>query len=176
MINIRFVRHGTTNLNGQGYVATKMDLPLNENGVKMCMENKFKEGNFDTVYCSPYKRTVETAKLLYSYKQPIISPLISQRDMGVLNERFKSEFNIEYLEQVRNYIINPENSEVLEEIIRRLNEFFEVIKSNNNTNSNILVVTHNGIMRIIKKEFMNTETYEDSNNLGGFCMKLEKKK
>ena len=42
--------------------------------------------------------------------------------------------------------------------------------------SKILIVTHNGIMRIIKKYFLDYEYNYETNNLGKFVMKLERKK
>lgn len=176
MINLEFVRHGTTDLNGKGYVATKEDLPLNENGIRTCIQNRFEKGRFDNIYCSPYKRTIQTAQLIYPYKQANISDLITQRNLGVMNEHFKNEFDIEYLKQIRDYLVNPPNAEGLEEIVNRLNKFFDMVSYDNMDESKVLVVTHNGIMRIIKKEFMNSKTYEDTTNLSSFSLKLEKKR
>lgn len=174
MINITIIRHGTTDLNGKGYIGTKKDFPLNANGIMQCLESKYNIGTFDNVYCSPYIRTIQTANIVYPYKAPIISNLITQRDMGVLNEHFKTEYNVSYLKKVREYLINPANAESLDDVKKRLNLFFEILSNENYENSNILIVTHNGIMRIIKKEILNYAEYEDTNNLGGFSMKLKK--
>lgn len=175
MINLKFIRHSTTNLNGKGYVATQKDFPLNEKGIKKCIENRFEQGEFDRVYCSPYKRTIQTAQLIYPYKEAEVSSLITQRNLGIMNEHFKYEYEIEYLSQIRDYLINPQGAETLNDIVKRLNDFLNIVSHENIDKSNILVVTHNGIMRIIKKEFLNNLEYEDSKNLGGFTMKLLKK-
>lgn len=103
----------------------------------------------------------------------IFSNLI-QRDLGVLNEKMKKDYSIEYLKAVREYLVNPENSETLEDIMKRLNNFFEYIKLHHDDNSKILVVTHNGIMRIIKKFYLNEVNNIDSQNLGQFKMILKK--
>lgn len=86
----------------------------------------------------------------------------------------KKNYSIEYLKSVREYLVNPENAETLEDIMERLNDFFEYIKLQHDDNSRILVVTHNGIMRIIKKFYLNEVNNIDSQNLGQFKMILKK--
>lgn len=89
-------------------------------------------------------------------------------------KKMKKDYSIEYLKAVREYLVNPENSETLEDIMKRLNNFFEYIKLHHDDNSKILVVTHNGIMRIIKKFYLNEVNNIDSQNLGKFKMILKK--
>lgn len=171
-MNITFLRHAKTDLNGKGFIATKLDYPLNEIGRNQCKLCLFKEGSFNNVYCSPFKRTIETAKLVYPYKSPIITENIAQRDLGILNEKFKKDYDDNYLKLVREYIINPENSETLEQILKRLDDFFAELFISQNKNDKILVVTHNGIMRIIKKFYMDQDMEIETKNLGSFtfCM------
>ena len=173
-MNLTFLRHGTTDLNGKGLIATKLDYSLNNNGKKQCMENIFSKDDFSIVYSSPYKRTLETAKFVYPYSEPIILPCIVQRDLGVLNEKYKKDYTKEYLRLVRDYIVNPEGAETLNDIIIRLDYFFDYVKLNNGENANILVVTHNGIMRIIKKYYMNETHNIESENLGKFTLTLKR--
>ena len=173
-MEVTFLRHGKTDLNGKGYIATKLDYSLNEIGIKQCLDNIFVANSFDCVYSSPYKRTVETAKIVYPYQEPIVLSYLVQRDLGQLNEKFKKDYNIEYLKLVRNYIVTPKGAESIQDIICRLNLFFEYIKLQHDDNSQLLVVTHNGIMRIIKKYYMNKENNLDSENLGQFKLILKK--
>lgn len=173
-MNLTFLRHGTTDLNGKGLIATKLDYSLNDNGRKQCMENIFAKDDFSIVYSSPYKRTLETARLVYPYSEPIILPCIVQRNLGVLNEKYKKDYTREYLKLVRDYIVNPEGAETLNDIIIRLDCFFDYVKLNNSENANILVVTHNGIMRIIKKYYMNETNNIESENLGKFTLTLKR--
>lgn len=169
-----FLRHAKTDLNGKGYIATKKDYFLNEIGREECLRNVFPPDSFNSVYCSPYKRTIETAKIVYPYLEPVILSNLMQRDLGILNEKMKKDYSIEYLKAVREYLVNPENAETLEDIMERLNNFFEYIKLQHDDNSKILVVTHNGIMRIIKKHYLNEVNNIDSQNLDQFKMILKK--
>ncbi len=173
-MEVTFLRHAKTDLNGKGYIATKKDYFLNEIGREECLRNVFSPNSFNNVYCSPYKRTIETAKIVYPYLEPVILSNLVQRDLGVLNEKMKKDYSIEYLKSVREYLVNPENAETLEDIMERLNDFFEYIKLQHDDNSRILVVTHNGIMRIIKKFYLNEVNNIDSKNLGKFKMILKK--
>ena len=171
---VTILRHGTTDLNGKGLIATKLDYSLNDNGKKQCIENIFAKNDFSTVYSSPYKRTLETARLVYPYSEPIIVPCIVQRDLGILNEKYKKDYTREYLNLVREYIVNPEGAETLNDIMIRLDCFFDYVRLNSSDDDNVLVVTHNGIMRIIKKYYMNETNNIESENLGKFTLTLKK--
>ena len=173
-MEVTFLRHAKTDLNGKGYIATKKDYSLNEIGREECLRNVFPPDNFNSVYCSPYRRTIETAKIVYPYLEPVILSNLMQRDLGILNEKKKKDYSIEYLKAVREYLVNPENAETLENIMERLNNFFEYIKLQHDDDSKILVVTHNGIMRIIKKFYLNEVNNIDSQNLDQFKMLLKK--
>lgn len=173
-MEVTFLRHAKTDLNGKGYIATKKDYFLNEIGREECLRNVFPPDSFNSVYCSQYKRTIETAKIVYPYLEPVMLSNLMQRDLGILNEKKKKDYSIEYLKAVREYIVNPENAETLEDIMERLNNFFEYIKLQHDDNSKILVVTHNGIMRIIKKFYLNEVNNIDSQNLDQFKMLLKK--
>lgn len=175
-MQLYIVRHAVTELNGKGYLATKQDPGLTSEGIKECEKMRYSEGDFDNVYCSPYKRTIQTAKLLYPYKEPIVTELITQRDFGSLSEHFKEEYSEEFLEKLRNYKIDREDLEDISEIMHRLFKFFEMVAENNDEQSSILVVTHNGIMRVIRKQFLFGTKYEEERNLKGFSMQLEKKR
>lgn len=175
-MELTFLRHAQTSLNGKGYIATKLDYSLTLEGIEECKKNQFLMDIFEDVYCSPYKRTYETSKLIYPFKEPIKNNLITQRDLGVLNEKFKMEFSKEYLSLITNYKINPTGAESLEDIIKRVTMFFELLLNNYDEKSKILIVTHNGIMRVIKKYFLDYEYDYETNNLGKFVMKLERKK
>lgn len=169
-----FIRHAETDLNGKGYIATQLDYHINERGIYQCVNSVFEEKDFDAVYCSPSKRTKDTARLVYPYKEPIVSPLISQRNLGILNEKKKWECDKEYLKSVRAYIVNPENAETLNDLKRRIDMFFNLVREQQSDDNKILVVSHNGIMRIIKLYYMSEVEEVDTKNLGGFTYKLKR--
>ena len=134
----------------------------------------FEENEFNAVYCSTFKRTQDTAQLVYPYKKPIITPLITQRNLGVLNERKKYEYDVEYLKVIRSYIVNPENAETLTDLKKRIEKFFNLLRKQQANDDKILVVTHNGIMRIIKQYYMFNNEEMETEYLGKFTYKLMK--
>jgi len=132
------------------------------------------EKDFDAVYCSPFKRTQDTAKLVYPYEEPIVTPLITQRNLGILNEKKKFEYDAEYLKAVRNYLVNPTGAETLDDVKRRIDMFFDMLKTYQAENDKILIISHNGIMRIIKQYYMFSTEEIETKNLGQFTYKLVK--
>jgi len=173
-MELTFLRHAKTDLNGKGFIATNLDYPLNDLGKQKCAENIFVNGQFNSVYSSPFKRTIETAQIVYPYMNPIVTSLLTQRNLGELNEKKKIDYDEQYLKLVRNYLVNPKDSESLEHIIARLDIFFNYLKDNQVESDNVLVVTHNGIMRIIKKYYLKEQAEIDSDNLGQFQITLKK--
>ena len=173
-MELTFLRHATTDLNGKGFVATQLDYQINKNDIEQCKQIVFKENEFNAVYCSTFKRTQDTAQLVYPYKKPIITPLITQRNLGVLNERKKYEYDVEYLKAIRSYIVNPENAETLTDLKKRIEEFFNILRKQQANDDKILVVTHNGIMRIIKQYYMINNEEIETKYLGKFTYKLLK--
>lgn len=173
-MELTFLRHGMTDLSGKGYIATQLDYSLNETGFEQCLNNIFPVNNFDCVYCSPCKRTIETAKIVYPYLEPIILSFLIQRNLGELNEKLKKDYDKDYLKLVRDYIIDPEGAESINDVLFRLELFFEYVSSHHDDNSRLLVVTHNGIMRIIKKYYMKDENNIESKNLEQFKLILKK--
>ena len=173
-MEVTFLRHATTDLNGKGFVATQLDYHINEDGIKQCQQLVFKENDFNEVYCSPFKRTQDTARLVYPYREPIITPLITQRDLGVLNEKKKWEYDVEYIKAVRTYLVTPENAETLTDLKIRIDMFFNLLKDQQADDDRILVVSHNGIMRIIKQYYMCNYEEIETKNLGGFTYKLKR--
>ena len=173
-MEIIFLRHATTNLNGKGFIATQLDYHLNENGIMQCKQMIFKENFFNEVYCSPFKRTKDTAQLVYPYKEPIVTPLITQRNLGILNEKKKWEYDSEYIKAVREYLVTPEKAETLEDVRKRIDMFFKLLKKQQTDNDKVLVVSHNGIMRIIKKYYMSNYEEIETKNLGEFTYNLKR--
>ena len=175
MINIYFIRHAQTEHSGKGYIALDVDSPISNEGINNCKENCFKKEMFDNVYVSPTKRAKQTAKFLYPYKDAKETKLIAQKKQGEISGHFRDEYDEEYLDKLRNYEIIPNGAEDIETVLKRVNRFLDlVIKENPNT-SNVLTITHNGIMRIIAKHFGGLDLYLNSKHLEGFIIKLNPK-
>ena len=128
---IYIVRHGQTDWNLNGRYGGRIDVPLNECGIKQAKQirEELKNISFDVVFSSPLIRAYTTAQIVCD-NDIIKDDRIIERNNGDLEGRLKSEItdNIENIIDFRN----------------RINNFFDDITTNYK-NKNILVVTHAGV-------------------------------
>ena len=140
---IYIVRHGQTKYNVEGRYGGRIDVPLNEKGIKQAYElhEILKNIKFDIVFSSPLKRALKTAEIICN-NDILKDDRIIERDNGDLEGKLKSEilkfpdfndpnekrYNIENIIDFRN----------------RIYDFFSDIK-NNYKGKNILIVTHAGV-------------------------------
>ena len=163
---IYFVRHGQTNWNLEGRIQGQTDISLNETGFMQAKEIKRKLENikFEKVFCSPLKRALETAKVIYDGKI-IIDDRIKERNNGELEGKLKSE-----IKKMPDFN-NPDSSECNIEPIKVFNEriklFLDEI-TRKYKNKNILVVTHAGVCIYVKCYFEGEPT---ENNFESYKLK-----
>lgn len=163
---IYFVRHGQTNWNLEGRIQGQTDIPLNEKGLLQAKEikEKLKGIKFEKVFCSPLKRTLQTAKTIYD-GEIIIDERIKERNNGELEGKLKSE--------IKNFpdFNNPDNSEYNIEPIKsfngRIKSFLDEVKQTYK-DKNILVVTHAGVCIYVKCYF---EGEPNKNNFESYKLK-----
>ena len=89
---IYIVRHGQTDYNVIGRYGGRIDVPLNEEGIKQAHELKemLKNIKFDLVFSSPLKRAIKTAEII-SDNEIILDKRIIERDNGELEGKLKTE-------------------------------------------------------------------------------------
>lgn len=138
---IYIVRHGQTDYNLEGRYAGRIDIPLNEKGIKQALEIKeqLKDIKFDYVFSSPLIRAYQTAKLI-SDNKIIKDDRIIERSNGELEGKLKTEIK----EQI-NFNDPLEIRYNIESIIdfrNRIKDFFDEITK---YKGNILIVTHAGV-------------------------------
>ena len=70
---IYVIRHGQTDLNKVGRMQGRLDLPLNEYGIKQAenLRDKIKDIKFDYVFSSPQERAIQTAEIATGLKVTI---------------------------------------------------------------------------------------------------------
>ena len=140
---IYIVRHGQTKYNVEGRYGGRIDIPLNNNGIKSAKElrDKFKNVKFDYVICSPLIRTQQTAKIITN-KSLILDERLIERDNGELEGKLKSE--IQELPDFNDPNENKYNIESITNFRNRIEDFFCEIDEKYK-GKNVLIVTHAGV-------------------------------
>lgn len=138
---IYFATHATSKDNEAGIVSGWKDVELSELGVKQAKElgKRFKNIKIDLICCSDLKRAVDTVKIAFGDKYPII---IDKR----LRELNYGDFNGQPKEKVEGMKIicikKPfPNGESYEQAIDRTDEFYEELKEKH-SDKTILIVGH----------------------------------
>ena len=146
------LRHGETDYNVQGKFQGQIDIALNENGKRQLEEvvKEFKNIKIDVIFSSPLSRALEMAKKIGESKkmQVMIEPRIIERSFGDL----EGKYGIDNFEQkVESYHI-----EKIEELKIRVFSFLEDI-TKQYPKDNILIVTHEGIAKMIEAFYYGEE-------------------
>lgn len=160
MIEIYFLRHGETTANVQGIMAGRIDCSLTPKGMDDAKKlSEHLDIKFDAFYCSPLKRTQQTLNAIFPNQQFIIDDRLTEVDSGSWQGKPKKELPQEYKLYINgNY--DPPNGEKLQDVDGRILSFLGDIFHKYKNDEKILVVTHNALMRNLRRLFF--ETYEDN--------------
>lgn len=161
-MNIYVLRHGQTDWNKEGLILSRENMPLNETGIDQANEaSQIVENlDYDLIISSPLIRTLQTAEIVNREKNKkiIVDERLIERDAGVLSGKngkdkiFKDYWNLD---------AHYDGLENLDELFARVKNFIEDIKEKYK-DKNLLIVTHNGICRMIRIYF---EGYPKSRNI-----------
>lgn len=154
MTTYYFVRHGTTDFNGQGVYFGKTDSPLNVEGILQAKELgiSLSEIHFDEIYTSPMKRCIDTARFITEMRKPHVHDELSELDFGRwegLNFRQCSEKDPEEFRKWSADYRNtaPPEGEKYTEFYTRVRRFYEdVLIQKEGT---ILIVAHKGVLQLL---------------------------
>ena len=143
---IYIVRHGQTDWNVEGRYAGRIDVELNEKGVRQAeiIRESMKNIKFDLVFSSPLKRAYKTAQIICDDDNQNINidERIIERSNGDLEGKLKSEIDVEI--DFNNPDEKRMNIENIVDFRNRITNFFESI-TKKYKGKNILVVTHAGV-------------------------------
>ncbi|WP_141430636.1 histidine phosphatase family protein [Bacillus sp. 03113] len=150
MLRLFITRHGETVWNTQKKLQGWKDSDLTEKGIKnaLSLGNRLKDIEFQSIYSSPSKRTLMTAKLILGdRKQPILKD-DNLREMNLgdwegLTHDFLQKNDPEDYHAFWNtpHLYIPKSGEGFYQLLERVKDIFRRIVSEND-NGNILVVTH----------------------------------
>ena len=161
------VRHGQTDWNIQKRIQGRTDNPLNEVGIMQAHETKeiLKNEKIDLIICSNLKRAKQTAEIINENRNiPMkYDDSIIEISYGENEGKNASEFDyvgIWYIDKCVKY----KDAENVNDVIKRVYTFLDNIKDYEE--KNILLVTHNGVCRVINTYFNGIPTDKDIIKLG----------
>jgi len=146
-MNLYVVRHGQTDWNIQGLIQGATDIDLNSTGIKQAQEtaNLLKNINLSAIYCSPLKRTIDTASTINKYHNLniITDKRIIERNFGNFEGTNLLKNKYDYWDYSLN--LDSNNVETIHLLFNRVRNFLlDIYETYKNTDSNILLVTHGG--------------------------------
>jgi len=149
---IYVVRHGQTDWNVVKKLQGSTDIKLNEAGVKQAKElaDKIKNIKIDICFCSPMKRTRKTCEIAFSGKIIFDNRLI-ERAYGNYEGTAAIKSN-PWFHDAWNAKKQIDSAESIPEIEKRVFGILDEIMANYK-NKNVLIITHGGVIRIIKSYF-----------------------
>ena len=167
-MKLYLVRHGRTEWNINKLIQGRIDVPLNEIGIKDAKRNskKLKNIKFDVCYCSPLKRAKETADIIIDKKcDIIISDLITERDVGRLEGTTINSYKAKNFWDINN-VNNDDGVETSIDLLARTKKFLDFLRKEYKEET-ILIVSHSGT---IKAMHFNIVGYnKDTNFMDFYC-------
>ncbi len=167
MPKIVFIRHAESEYNRDVIWAGRVDCSLTEKGIESAKKiGNTIENNFDAIYCSPLKRAKQTLEAIFPNAKPIYDERIIEISIGEWEDKKKDLFDTHLRELFRKGLYTPPGAESHQDVDKRACNFVEELFEKYKNNERILVVTHNGIIRSIKRNFLEPAPNLMSTNLG----------
>lgn len=155
MVKLMFIRHAQTELNKAGVFTGRIDCSITKEGFEQAKEVlKDNEKNFDYIYCSPLKRTKQTLDAIIPNSEPIIDERITEISIGEWEGKKKESFDKTLVALYRIGQYTPPGAETTTQVDKRVCNFIKGLFDTYKHNEKILIVTHNGVMRSIKRNFV----------------------
>lgn len=147
-MELYLVRHGQTKCNLLNIANGILDEELTEKGISEAQElnRKLLDIKFDCIYVSSLKRAIKTSKIIKPNSEIIVDKRLMERDLGEFtNKPIDYKKRKKYWEYGNNCDYDMES---LLNVFNRVYEFLDEIKKKHE-NDKILIVTHQGICRIV---------------------------
>jgi broad specificity phosphatase PhoE len=160
-MSLYVVRHGQTDWNKERLIQGRIDIPLNEEGIKQARITKKKlEGiELDAIYVSPLTRAKQTAAIIAEGRNvPLfIDERIQEEYYGDLEGKPRS--GEIYLKQRQSFFKRYPHGEGYLDVVARVYPFLNEIKEKHK-GQNVLLVCHGGMSRVINTYFFDMENDE----------------
>ena len=155
MLNLTFIRHAETTLNKSGIFCGRTDCDVTSEGLEKAKNLlKDEEKYFDEIYISPLKRTKQTLDVIIPNSNPITDERIIEASLGEWEGKNKSSVSQNLLALYRVGKYTPLGADTPKDVDKRVCSFVESLFGKYKSNERILIVTHNGVMKSIKRNFI----------------------
>lgn len=157
MTRIYVVRHGETEGIIAGRMEARKDSPLTDAGVEqaVALENRLMDVQFAKIYSSPSQRAVRTASIIKGHQTAEITldEHLYEIDIPDWDGRSREEVaqsDPVLFDQFSNYpeLFHPVRGESFQDLQKRVTDFVKWIQDKN-TEENLLIVTHSGVIKMI---------------------------
>lgn len=157
-INITIIRHAPTEYNKNNIFMGTKDILVDEmelvgDRIEKIRNNKYLQGVYDW-YSSPLSRAVETAKAITINKNIVLDDRLIERCLGDWQGLNKDIVKLNYPEAFIggkiDFYHTPINGESYEKLVLRISEF---VVEKSKDSKDLVVVTHNGVFRVMKSLF-----------------------
>lgn len=160
MIDIIFEAHGTTWDNESHKASGHNDVELSYLGMKQSgeMGDRYKDDQFDAIFCSDLQRAYKSAEIGFVYKDwPIIKDArLRECDYGDLTQHPSEEVDKEKPKRVKKPFPNGES---YEETSLRMRSFLEDLLKNYD-NKRVMIIGHRATQFGLE-HWINGKSYED---------------
>lgn len=152
-MKILVTRHGETEWNRKNLILGRTDIPLNDTGI---MQAKKLRDNIsypiDYIISSPLQRASMTANIICENINIDIKydDRLMEMDFGIFEGRDRGDDL--YQKEKRNFFSRYPQGESYFQVAQRVYNFLDEIKEQY-AGKNVLLVTHNGICRVIRTYF-----------------------
>ena len=153
------IRHAQTEWNIQRRFQGHGDSPITEEGQEQLQRLKSRLAGleFDVVYSSDLRRTMETAKMLYG-KQRVEEPRLRERGVGILEGLNLEQIMAEHAEAFRAFRSGDKNHQIeggesLQNALNRAWTFLEEVPEKH-PGAELAAVSHAGLIRLICKQIL----------------------
>lgn len=148
-MNLYVIRHGQVPSNIQGIISGWNDEELTDKGILQAkqIKEKLKDIQFDVVYSSPIKRAKQTAMIVAPQNEIIYDKRIAEREPGKMLGKSRKNINKDTWNSL-DIERTEQGAETLAAGLKRVRDFLEEINQKNE-NKNVLIVTHNFIIKCI---------------------------
>ena len=171
MPRLTFIRHAESDFNRAGIFAGRTDCNITQEGFeqakKLLQED---EKDFDYIYCSPLKRTKQTLEAIIPGIVPIVDERIIENSIGEWEGKKKDSFDKDLVALYRAGQYTPPGAETTSQVDKRVCDFVKSLFDTYKNDEKILIVTHNGVMRSIKRNFVKEYSNIMSKNLGSIVL------